>query len=129
MKAIGLYRYLPIENEQALQDVEIAKPSVAGYDLLVKVNAVSVNPVDTKVRAPKKSLKHRWDAAGTVEAIGEQELSPIRINVVSPGLTQTEAYSSLSEKARETLFSDAAKRLPAQYVATAEDQATGYLLL
>lgn len=58
-----------------------------------------------------------------------KELSPIRVNVVSPGLTQTEAYSSLSEQARETLFSDAAKRLPAQYVATAEDQATGYLLL
>lgn len=77
MKAIGLYRYLPIENEQALQDVEIAKPSVAGYDLLVKVNAVSVNPVDTKVRAPKEKLETSprvlgWDAAGTVEAIGEQ---------------------------------------------------------
>lgn len=77
MKAIGLYQYLPIENEQALQDVEIAKPLASGYDLLVKVNAVSVNPVDTKVRAPKEQLETLprvlgWDAAGTVEAIGEQ---------------------------------------------------------
>ncbi|WP_102797123.1 zinc-binding alcohol dehydrogenase family protein [Bowmanella denitrificans] len=77
MKAVGLYRYLPIENEQALQDLEIAKPSVSGYDLLVKVNAVSVNPVDTKVRAPKEKVETSprvlgWDAAGTVEAVGEQ---------------------------------------------------------
>ncbi|WP_141235505.1 alcohol dehydrogenase catalytic domain-containing protein [Pseudoalteromonas sp. NBT06-2] len=77
MKAIGLYRYLPIENEQALQDVEIAKPSASGYDLLVKVNAISVNPVDTKMRAPKEKLETSprvlgWDAAGIVEAIGEK---------------------------------------------------------
>jgi alcohol dehydrogenase len=77
MKAIGLYRYLPIENIQALQDVEIAKPSATGFDLLVKVNAVAVNPVDTKVRAPKEQVETSprvlgWDAAGTVEAVGEQ---------------------------------------------------------
>ncbi|MBQ4852914.1 alcohol dehydrogenase catalytic domain-containing protein, partial [Pseudoalteromonas sp. MMG012] len=77
MKAIGLYKYLPIENEQVLQDFEINMPSASGYDLLVKVNAVSVNPVDTKVRAPKDKVEDSprvlgWDASGIVEAIGEQ---------------------------------------------------------
>ena len=50
MKAIGLYRYLPIDQDEALIDVDIPKPEATGRDLLVKVEAISVNPVDTKVR-------------------------------------------------------------------------------
>ena len=53
MKAVGLFEYLPIEHEQSLIDQEVAKPKAAGRDILVKVEAVSVNPVDTKVRSPK----------------------------------------------------------------------------
>ncbi len=51
MKAIGLYQYLPIENEQSLVDVEVDRPTPGGRDLLVAVRAISMNPVDTKVRA------------------------------------------------------------------------------
>jgi NADPH2:quinone reductase len=45
-------------------------------DLLVRVEAVSVNPVDTKVRAPKDKVEKEpkilgWDAAGVVEAVGK----------------------------------------------------------
>lgn len=75
MKAVGLLRYLPIENPNSLLDVELDKPSPEGRDLLVKVRAVSVNPVDTKVRSPKERVENAprvlgWDVAGVVEATG-----------------------------------------------------------
>jgi zinc-binding alcohol dehydrogenase family protein len=75
MKAVGLYRYLPIDDSEALLDVEIDRPVATGRDLLVKVEAVSVNPVDYKVRSPKPAVETTprvlgWDAAGTVAAVG-----------------------------------------------------------
>jgi zinc-binding alcohol dehydrogenase family protein len=77
MKAVGLYRYLPIDHAEALVDVDIPKPEATGRDLLVKVEAISVNPVDTKVRAPKDNVEKEprilgWDAAGTVVAVGPE---------------------------------------------------------
>ena len=77
MKAVGLYRYLPIDHAEALVDVEVPKPEATGRDLLVKVEAISVNPVDTKVRAPKDTVENTprvlgWDAAGTVVAVGPE---------------------------------------------------------
>jgi NADPH2:quinone reductase len=77
MKAVGLYRYLPIDHTEALVDIEIPKPEATGRDLLVKVEAISVNPVDTKVRAPKDTVEKTprvlgWDAAGTVVAVGPE---------------------------------------------------------
>ncbi|WP_206998273.1 zinc-binding alcohol dehydrogenase family protein [Trinickia mobilis] len=75
MKAVGLFRYLPIDHPEALIDVEIDKPQPSGRDLLVKIEAISVNPVDYKVRAPKDTVEAAprvlgWDAAGIVEAVG-----------------------------------------------------------
>lgn len=77
MKAVGLYRYLPIDQTEALIDVDIPKPEATGRDLLVKVEAISVNPVDTKMRAPKDTVETTprvlgWDAAGTVAAVGPE---------------------------------------------------------
>ncbi len=76
MKAIGLHQYLPIDNDESLIDVEIVQPVATGRDILVAVKAVSVNPVDTKVRAPKEAVESEpkilgWDASGEVVAIGE----------------------------------------------------------
>ncbi len=75
MKAVGLTRYLPIDNPESLVDIEIDKPRPTGHDILVKVEAISVNPVDYKVRSPKDTVEKTprvlgWDAAGTVEAVG-----------------------------------------------------------
>jgi zinc-binding alcohol dehydrogenase family protein len=75
MKAVGLTRYLPIDDPMSLEDVELPTPTPIGRDLLVKVEAISVNPVDTKVRAPKDKVEDAprvlgWDAAGTVAAVG-----------------------------------------------------------
>lgn len=77
MKAIGLYQYLPIENEQSLVDVEVDRPTPSGCDLLVAVRAISMNPVDTKVRAPKDKTEISprilgWDAAGEVVSVGDE---------------------------------------------------------
>lgn len=75
MKAVALTRYLPISDPQSLFDTELPTPLPTGHDLLVRVEAVSVNPVDTKVRAPKDDVEKNprvlgWDAAGVVEAVG-----------------------------------------------------------
>lgn len=76
MKAIALTRYLPIEDPQSLVDVELPKPAPTGRDLLVRVEAVSVNPVDTKIRRSQPGKTEPaprvlgWDAAGVVEAVG-----------------------------------------------------------
>jgi NADPH2:quinone reductase len=75
MKAVGLTRYLPIDDPHSLLDVELPKPTPGSNDLLVRVEAVSVNPIDTKARAPKPQVEARpkvlgYDAAGVVEAVG-----------------------------------------------------------
>ncbi|MGE6631769.1 zinc-binding alcohol dehydrogenase family protein [Bacillus sp. NPDC077027] len=76
MKAVGLYEYLPITNENSFVDRDVEKPVAAGRDLLVKVEAVSVNPVDTKVRAPKDKKEDvlkilGFDASGTIVEVGD----------------------------------------------------------
>lgn len=76
MKAVALTRYLPIDDPQSLLDVELPRPTPGEHDLLVRIEAVSVNPVDTKVRSPKPQVEAQprvlgYDAAGTVEAVGE----------------------------------------------------------
>jgi zinc-binding alcohol dehydrogenase family protein len=75
MKAVGFYRSLPIGEPESLVDLEVEKPVPTGCDLLVKVEAVSVNPVDTKVRLrgnpdPQKPKILGFDAAGVVKATG-----------------------------------------------------------
>lgn len=75
MKAVGLYKYLPVDHPESLIDVELEKPAPAGRDLLVRVKAISVNPVDVKVRAPKDRTETEprvigWDVAGVVEQTG-----------------------------------------------------------
>ena len=76
MKAIALTRYLPIDDPQSLVDIELPQPKPGAHDLLVRVEAVSMNPVDTKVRAPKPQVEAQpkvlgYDAAGVVEAVGD----------------------------------------------------------
>jgi NADPH:quinone reductase len=75
MRAIGYKHSLPIENAESLIDIEIEKPAPQGRDLLVEVKAISVNPVDTKVRKradPKGGAPKilGYDAAGVVAAAG-----------------------------------------------------------
>ncbi|TAX71258.1 zinc-binding alcohol dehydrogenase family protein [Rhizobium leguminosarum] len=75
MRAVAYKTPQPISAETSLLDVELPTPEARGHDLLVEIKAVSVNPVDVKVRAhsapPADELKVLgWDAAGIVKAVG-----------------------------------------------------------
>lgn len=78
MKAIAYKVPQAIEQPEALLDVELPDPVATGRDLLVQVQAVSVNPVDTKVRQsaqPAEGEQYKvlgWDACGIVQAVGPQ---------------------------------------------------------
>ncbi|RZT47408.1 zinc-binding alcohol dehydrogenase family protein [Sphingomonas sp. BK036] len=76
MRAIGYTQSLPIDDPQSLVDLDLPKPEATGRDLLVEVKAVSVNPVDTKIRQRRADPDGApqvlgWDAAGTVVAVGD----------------------------------------------------------
>ncbi|GFD89701.1 oxidoreductase [Tenacibaculum sp. KUL152] len=75
MKAVGYTQSLAINENDALIDVDIEKPSASGRDLLVKINAIAVNPVDYKIRQrvnPEAGTPKilGWDAVGEVVEIG-----------------------------------------------------------
>ena len=77
MKAIGFKKHLKIDDPESLIDFDMEKPTAKGYDLLVKVNAVSVNPVDVGVRKSghmvlKTPKVIGWDACGVVEEVGSK---------------------------------------------------------
>lgn len=75
MKAIVVYQYKPADSSDCFVEFSLEKPQPKAKDLLVKIKAVSVNPVDYKVRS---SIKEKldmprilgWDAAGIVEQVG-----------------------------------------------------------
>ena len=76
MKAI-VYRdhQLAITDPQALYEIETDKPTPGARDLLVKITAISVNPIDTKIRRTANPAEPRilgWDAVGEVVAVGEE---------------------------------------------------------
>jgi zinc-binding alcohol dehydrogenase family protein len=84
VKAVALTRYLPIADPESLVDVTLPDPVPTGHDLLVRVAAVSVNPVDTKQRAPSAKVEAQprvlgWDAAGTVVGAGPE------VRLLKPG--------------------------------------------
>lgn len=77
MKAVAYQKAGPITSPEALVEVELETPVAEGHDLLVRVQAVSVNPVDTKIRKNVSADNNQWktlgwDAVGVVEAIGDK---------------------------------------------------------
>ena len=75
MRAVGYRNPLPITDPEALIDTDLPDPTPNPRDLLVRVKAVSVNPVDVKVRAkvapPQGEVRLLgFDAAGVIEAVG-----------------------------------------------------------
>jgi zinc-binding alcohol dehydrogenase family protein len=122
MKAIVYTQHgLPIEQPESLVEMELADPVPGPRDLLVRVRAVSVNPVDTKVRRGAAVTAPRvlgWDAAGVVEAVGSD------VTAFKPGdevfyagsLTRPGSYSELhlvderiaGHKPKKLDFADAA---------------------
>ncbi|MGI9571451.1 MAG: zinc-binding alcohol dehydrogenase family protein [Desulfobulbia bacterium] len=75
MKAIGYQKSLPIEQGESLQDITLEDPIPSGRQLLVEIKAISVNPVDAKMRmraepAPGEYQVLGWDGAGIVRGTG-----------------------------------------------------------
>ena len=77
MRAVAFKTPGPIDREDALVDIDLPDPVPGPHDLLVRVHAVSVNPVDVKVRAGMRPGTGDWrvlgyDAAGEVVAVGDE---------------------------------------------------------
>lgn len=77
MQAVGYKEPGTIDRDQALLDIELPTPEPTGRDILVEVKAVSVNPVDVKLRGKTKPEPGEWkvlgwDAAGVVKAVGPE---------------------------------------------------------
>ena len=97
MKAIGYHHNLPVDQPNALEDLQLPAPQPGPRDLLVRVKAISVNPVDTKVRkntAPPagEAKVLGWDAVGVVEAstlAWPAGGAVLLRTLVSTGLTET----------------------------------------
>ena len=74
----------------------------------------------------KTAMNAALEASAKVLA---RELAPMRVNVVSPGLTDTEAYASMAPEAREAMLAKAASTLPAGRAGRAQDLAAGDLFV
>lgn len=77
MKAVGYQKPLPLDLAESLQDIQLPDPVVGGRDLLVEVRAISVNPVDYKIRLGRTPPAGQWqvlgwDATGIVRAVGPE---------------------------------------------------------
>ncbi|NVD40301.1 zinc-binding alcohol dehydrogenase family protein [Ensifer sp. HO-A22] len=75
MRAVAYQVPQPIEAEMSLVDIDLPRPEPTGRDILVEVKAISVNPVDTKIRRAATPEAGQWkvlgwDAAGVVSAVG-----------------------------------------------------------
>lgn len=84
MKAVGYRQSLPINDSDALMDIEVPQPAASGRDLLIRVKAIAVNPVDYKIRqrVPSPNQDHKiigWDAVGEVVAVGN------KVSLFKPG--------------------------------------------
>ncbi len=77
MKAVAYIKPLSIDDPLVFQDIEVAQPVATGRDILVEIKAISVNPVDIKMRQRTPESNESWkilghDAAGIVKAVGEK---------------------------------------------------------
>lgn len=75
MKAVGYKVPGPIAEDASLVDIDLPRPVAEGGDILVEVKAVSVNPVDYKIRSSTPPADGDWkvlgwDAAGIVQEVG-----------------------------------------------------------
>lgn len=77
MKAVGFTRSHPIDHPASLQEYQVPKPEPLENDLIVRIDAVSVNPADAKIRIRSAQDQERetprilgYDAVGNIEALG-----------------------------------------------------------
>ena len=128
----------------ALRDIDIADAKTAfetkfwGVINVAKYAAKSIRPGGSitltsgflsRRTVPGTYVKTAMNAG--LEAVAKvlaKEFAPIRVNVVSPGLTETEAYAGMEAAARAAMYANAARNLPVGRVGKPNDLAQGYLL-
>ena len=107
------------------QAVKCGVPKIReGGSIVLMAGAYSQHPEPGAV--PQASINSAVEGLGRALAV---ELSPIRVNVVSPGLVDTPRFNSLPGKQRSEMFESAARTLPAKRIAQAEDVAQTILYL
>ena len=117
MKAVAYYQSLPSSDPQSLQDIELPAPTPGPRDLLVQVRAISVNPVDTKIRsnvapADGQAKVLGWDVAGVVQAVGsEVSLFQVGDEVYYAGALQRAGGNSELHVVDERIVGHKPKRL------------------
>ena len=77
MKAVAYKKPLAISEAQVFSEVEVDTPIATGHDLLIEIKAISINPVDIKMRQRTSPDNETWkilghDAVGVVKAIGDK---------------------------------------------------------
>ncbi len=125
MQAIGYQQPGSIDRDQALVDIELPVPTPEGRDILVRVEAISVNPVDTKVRqtaAPENGdwKVIGWDASGVVTATGSDVtlLKPgdeVFMPDQSPVLALTQSITWSMKELLDLSLKRSTGRLPLRY--------------
>ena len=117
MKAVVYYQSLPSSDPQSLQDIELPAPTPGPRDLLVAVRAISVNPVDTKIRrnvapADGQAKVLGWDVTGVVQAVGsEVSLFQVGDEVFYAGALQRQGGNSELHVVDERIVGHKPKRL------------------
>ncbi|MBP8171275.1 MAG: zinc-binding alcohol dehydrogenase family protein, partial [Pseudomonas sp.] len=117
MKAVAYYQSLPSSDPESLQDIELPAPTPGPRDLLVQVRAISVNPVDSKIRSNVAPTDGQakvlgWDVAGVVQAVGsEVSLFQVGDEVFYAGALQRAGGNSELHVVDERIVGHKPKRL------------------
>ena len=69
MRAVGYFRSGPLSEAKPLEDVEVPEPSCGEFDIVVDVKAISVNPVDYKVRCRSAPAGQGAGATGWIQRV------------------------------------------------------------
>lgn len=100
MKAIAVYEALPADNPNCFEMIELETPVAEGRDILVRIDAISINPVDSKERLGlsdrlDEPLILGWDACGEVISIGEavQKFKPGDMVMYSGDISRPGSYA------------------------------------
>jgi NAD(P)-dependent dehydrogenase (short-subunit alcohol dehydrogenase family) len=147
---IGAFDHLVYTAGEALQIGPLAETALAGARTFFELRywgALTAAKYGTPLIRPGGSIVFTSGIAGARPQAGwalgasicsamegltralAVELSPLRVNLVSPGFVRTPLWSNISEEQREAMYAAAGARLPVGRVGEAEELAEAYLFL
>jgi NAD(P)-dependent dehydrogenase (short-subunit alcohol dehydrogenase family) len=110
----------------AYQAIKYAVPTLS------KQGSITMFSGNMVLRPAAGGLAAATAATGALEVLGRSlavELGPIRVNVISPGVTDTPLWNGMEDTSREIMFEKARDLLPAKRIARPEDLAHAVLSL